>query len=281
VVDSHSICADITQIMNENILPAAESTTRISLVDIANRYLEHYQRLFDISAFSLAGFRKASEQDYDELTRQLVLMPKNDARMSFEKAKDVTETWLLKHVLTEALGSVVPLLEDSRSICALCDYKVAKINDSAKLLAISNQQRQEFLRLSIGDKFNHLKQKYGITCDVQEHVESLLSITRALLSKDGVLTQEEAGAQSEITLKIRSITLVQANAAPSTSGEAVFNLTRKVTDNTRKVKVGDKVALTKAEQFGSLMTLSIFLATMLQGVQNYALKTGAADQSTP
>lgn len=267
--------------MSKNPQSIPENQTRISLVEIANRYLEHYQRLFDISAFSLAGFRKASEQDYDELTRQLVLMPKNDARMSFEKAKDVTETWLLKHVLTEALGSVVPLLEDSRSICALCDYKIAKINDSNKLFAISNEQRQEFLRLSIKQKFDHLKQKYGITCDVQEHIESLLTITQALLSKEGILTEVEAGSPDEITLKIRSVTLVQANAAPNSSGEPVFNLTKKFTDNSRVVKVGDKVALTKAEQFGSLMTLSIFLSTILQGVQNYALKIGAADQSAP
>src|ERR1700736_1173610 len=96
--------------------PTPAPTTTISLNDVADRYLDHYQKLFDLLIFSLSSFRKASEQDYDEFANQLVIMPKNKARLSFEKAKDATEGWVLKHILSEALGSVVPLMEDSRTI---------------------------------------------------------------------------------------------------------------------------------------------------------------------
>ncbi len=252
------------------------STTTISLNDVADRYLTHYQKLFDLSMFSLSSFRKASEQDYDEFARQLIVMPKNNARMNFDKAKDATETWILKHILSEALGSVVPLMEDCRTICALCDFKAAQKNSNAELQAITGKERQEFISLPIPDKFALLKKKYGLESEVQEHIQSLIQITRALVVKEGVLTDAEADGKPEVTLKIRSVTMVQTPGNPSSGGEATVSLTRKISDNTRVVKVGEKIAFTKAEQFGSLVTMAIFLASMLQGVQAYAKKTGAA-----
>jgi hypothetical protein len=256
------------------VTPAAATAapTTISLNDVAVRYLDHYQKLFDLLIFSLSSFRKASEQDYDEFANQLVIMPNNKSRMSFEKAKDATESWVLKHILSEALGSVVPLMEDSRTICALCDFKAANSNDAAKLQAITTTDRQEFLQLPVAKKFEVLTSKYNLTNDVQEHVISLMEVTRALLVKDGVLTNEETGNKPEMTLKIRSVTLVQ-NPGPNNES---FNLSRKISDNTRTVKVGEKIVLSKAEQFGALITLAIFLSSLLQGVQNYARKTGAA-----
>ncbi|HEY0257261.1 MAG TPA: hypothetical protein VGC39_07455 [Candidatus Methylacidiphilales bacterium] len=251
------------------------STTTISLNDVADRDLNHYQKLFDISMFSLSSFRKASEQDYDEFAQQLVVMPKNNVRMSFDKAKDATETWVLKHVLSEALGSIVPLMEDCRTICALCDYKAGKKTNASELQLITGKQRQDFLILPIAEKFALLTQKYGLQSEVQEHVQSLLEATRALV-KEGVLTEAETNGQPSLTLKIRSVMLVQTPAKSATGGEAGVNLTRKINDNSRVVKVGEKITFTKAEQFGSLLTLSIFLGSMLQGVQNYAKKTGVA-----
>lgn len=251
------------------------STTTISLNDVADRYLNHYQKLFDLSMFSLSSFRKASEQDYDEFAQQLLVMPKNNARMGFDKAKDATEIWVLKHILSEGLGSVVPLMEDCRTICSLCDYKAAKKNDAAELQTITGKDRQEFIALPISEKFALLKKKYGLESEVQEHIQSLLQVTQALI-KEGVLTTIETSGNPEITLKIRSVTLVQTAGKPNAGGEATVSLTRKISDNSRVVKVGEKIAFSKAEQFGSLVTLAIFLASMLQGVQAYAQKTGAA-----
>lgn len=251
------------------------STTTISLNDVADRYLNHYQKLFDLSMFSLSSFRKASEQDYDEFAQQLLVMPKNNVRMSFDKAKDATEIWVLKHILSEGLGSVVPLMEDCRTICSLCDYKAAKKNDAAELQTITGKDRQEFIALPISEKFALLKKKYGLESEVQDHIQSLLQVTQALI-KEGVLTTIETSGNPEITLKIRSVTLVQTAGKPNAGGEATVSLTRKISDNSRVVKVGEKIAFSKAEQFGSLVTLAIFLASMLQGVQAYAKKTGAA-----
>ena len=250
------------------------SNTTISLNEVADRYLSHYQKLFDISMFSLSSFRKASEQDYDEFAQQLIVMPKNQGRMSFDKAKDATETWVLKHVLAEALGSVVPLMEDCRTICALCDFKTAKKQNPAEVQEITGKQRQEFIGLSLADKFKVLKEKYNLDSEVKEHVQSLLQVTRAL-ARDSVLTETETEGKPETTLKIRAVTLVQ-NPAKGPNGEATVNLSRKIADATRVVKVGEKITFSKAEQFGSLVTMAIFLGSMLQGVQANAKKTGAA-----
>jgi hypothetical protein len=254
--------------------PVASQT--ISLNDVADRYLSHYQKLFDISMFSLSSFRKASEQDYDEFARQLVVMPKQQGRMPFEKAKDATETWLLKHVLAEALGSVMPLMEDCRTICALCDYKAAKKNSQAEIQLITGKQRQEFIAMPLADKFKLLKEKYGLESEVQDHIQSLLPLTRALSRDDATLTEAETSGKQEMTLKIRSVTLMQ-KPAKGPAGEPTVTLSRKISDNSRVVKVGEKISFSKAEQFGSLLTMAIFLGSMLQGVQAYAKKTGAAN----
>jgi hypothetical protein len=56
---------------------------------------------------------------------------------------------------------------------------------------------------------------------------------------------------------------------------STVQVARKVSDNFRIVKIGEKIALSKAEQFGSFVTMSIFLSSMLQGVDAYIKKTEA------
>jgi hypothetical protein len=95
--------------------PQAGVTT-INLGDIADRYLDVYQRLFDISGFILMSGRKITEEDYDQFRDQFPIMPKTEVRRSFEDAKETTQTWLARSILSEALSTIVPLLEDSRTV---------------------------------------------------------------------------------------------------------------------------------------------------------------------
>jgi acyl-CoA synthetase (NDP forming) len=50
-------------------------------------------------------------------------------------------------------------------------------------------------------------------------------------------------------------------------------------DNERKIAKEQDINITQPELIGSLITIAGFLATLLQGVQKYAQKVGAADDA--
>ncbi|MEM1157852.1 MAG: hypothetical protein AAF649_10145 [Verrucomicrobiota bacterium] len=254
-------------------------TTTINLSDIADRYLDVYQRLFDIVGFIIMSNRKITEEDYDQFRDQFPIMPKTEARKSFEETKELSQNWVARNILSEALSTIVPLLEDSRTVLALCDYKAANKPNEAAVKKITGADRSEFMAMEIPAKLEHLKSKYEIDSELTEHVLTLITLTKAMVMRDGILTKDEA-PDGTLNLKIRSITLTQAPVAPPEGGQPILGLTRQMSDNEREIKVGDKIVLTKAETVGSLITVAGFLATLLQGVQQYAKKVGAADDST-
>lgn len=254
----------------------APEHTKISLEEMANRYLDSLQKTYDMVCYTLAGSRRLNEADYDEFSQQLQVMPRQVARMEFERAKFATEQWLLRTSLADSLALVIPVLEDARTICALCDFKASGSRDQDALQKIATVKRSEFLQQPIEDKFKLLAEKYNITCEVTPHVLGLMEITKALMTKDGILTEEESEDGAMRRLLIRSVQIVQTPDA-DTSGGNRLSLSRKVGDSERQIKVGEKIHFTKAEHLGSLLTMGIFITDILKGIQLYAQSTGAAD----
>lgn len=255
--------------------PAPEQTT-ISLEEMAARYLDTLQRNYDMVSYTLAGSRKINESDYDEFSQQLQVMPRQPSRLSFDKAKIASEQWLLRNSLADGLAIVMPVLEDARTICALCDFKASGSRNQEELNQIATNQRAEFLQQEIAKKFDILEARYGIKSDVREHILGLMEFTKALMMKDGILTEEESEDGSKRSLKIRSVQIVQSAAATS-DVPGSLNLTRQVGDTTRDIKVGDSIQFSKAEHIGAILTIGIFVTDILRGIQAYAQSTGAAD----
>lgn len=251
-------------------------TNRISLDDMATRYLNALQKTYDMVCYTLAGSRKLSEADYDEFSNQLQVMPRQQARMEFEHAKENTEQWVLRNSLSDTLALVMPVLEDGRTICALCDFKKENSQDAEKLKEISTNDRAKFLQLPLPEKFAFLKKQYGISCEVEEHIVSLMEITKALMTKEGKLTDEEVDQNGQRTLKIRSVQIVQAPGEQANLAQSL-NLTRKIGDSERVLKTGDEIHFSKAEHMGSILTVGIFITEVLKGIQAYAHKTGVAE----
>jgi len=254
--------------------PTPETTT-ISLEEMAARYLDTLQRNYDMVSYTLAGSRKINESDYDEFSQQLQVMPRQPSRLSFDKAKVASEQWLLRNSLADGLAIVMPVLEDARTICALCDFKASGSTDQDELQKIASNQRAEFLQEEIGRKFEILEERYQIGCDVKEHILGLMEFTKALMMKDGILTAEESSDGEKRQLKIRSVQIVQSGDGGDTSGS--LSLTRRVGDSERDIKVGDSIHFTKAEHIGAILTIGIFVTDILRGIQAYAQSTGAAD----
>lgn len=249
-------------------------TTRISLEEIATKYLGSLQKSHDMLSYFLSSSRKVSEADYDEFSNQLQVMPRQQARMGFEDAKRATQQWILRNTLSDSLALVMPLLEDARTVCALCDFKAAGKTDQEELQRIAGNDRGDFLQKPLDQKFSHLEETYGITCEVKEHILALMKLCQALMTKNGVLTEDEA-AEGNLTLRIRSVQIVQ-NPGGDETNQSV-SLSRKVGDSTRVIQVGEEIHFNKAEQVGSLLTIGVFISDILKGIQEYARKTGVAN----
>jgi len=123
---------------------APQAGQTISLNEIADRYLKVYQRLFDIAMINMAGARKVSEEDYEAVTNQFPVQPQQKERRDFEDAKDEAFDWQCRGLISEALSTVVPLMEDCRTVLALCDYKAAGKNDPDRIKEITDKERKEF-----------------------------------------------------------------------------------------------------------------------------------------
>lgn len=262
--------------MSEKTDPAAPEQTRISLEEMAVRYLDPLQKNYDMVCFSLAGSRKLNEADYDDFSQQLQVMPRQPARLEFEKAKFASEQWLLRNSLADGLALVMPVLEDARTVCALCDFKASGSRDQVELQKIATTDRAEFLQMEIEKKFEFLLGKYKIACEVTPHILSLMEVTKALMMKDGILTAEESEDGTHRTVKIRSVQIVQSPGNEG-AGAGSMNLTRRVGDSEKVIRVGDQIHFSKAEHIGALLTIGIFITDILRGVQQYAQATGAAD----
>ena len=255
----------------------AKSTT-ISLEQMATRYLDALQKVHDLVCFTLAGARKISEQDYDEFSQQLQIMPRQQSRMAFEKAKEATQQWLLRNSLGDSLALVVPLMEDCRTICELCQLKAAKKTGKAALNKVRGKSRTDFLQLPPEEKFTHLKENYDIGCEVDEHILALLSLTKCLMMNNGVVSTEAADDKGELRVKIRSVQLVQGAGTAEDMAKGKLTLSRKVGDSELVFKENEQIGFSKAEHIGALLTVGVFVTNMLQGLQAYAKKTGAASE---
>jgi hypothetical protein len=261
--------------------PHAQPQTQnssIRLADVAANYLGALQKIYDITCYTLSGSRKLNESDYDEFSGNLQVMPQQSTRLDFESAKEVTEQWLLRNSLGDSVSLITPLLEDVRTIASLCQFKASGSKDGTKVQKIVTDDRAAFLPIPLEDKFKKLKEEYGIASLVQEHVESLILVVKTLMWRQGIVTKEDLGSADTLKVKIRSVQIVAANGPESSGqGSATMSLTKKMGDSEKEFKVGDKIRLTKAEHMGAIITITLFVGSLLEGLQAYARSTGAAD----
>ncbi len=251
--------------VNPKNSPPAGSTT-INLSDIADRYLDVYQRLFDIAGFLGTAAGQAGEEPFKSFRQTHTIMPKAEGRMEFASAKQAASHWLARSILSEALSTITPLLEDSRMVLALCDYKAAGKTDEDKIKRITGKDRQEFMSLEIPDKLNLLKDKFKIDPEHAPHLIALSGITRDLIMSDGRATRNHV-------LKISALTLSPAPAV--TPSEPPVGKSGQLINHERTINSGSMIELSQEELVGCLVTIASFLATLMEQVQSYARKVGA------
>jgi hypothetical protein len=238
-------------------------TITISLKEMSERYLAAMQRTYDIAAIVVQGTREVNERGYDELTAAARFLPAQNRRKPFAAAKPIAERWVLRNVLADAFGALVPFLEDARTICALHDWKKAG-SDAATLPAIFREQRNDFLKKDTAAKLAHLRETHSLEPQLGEHIAGLEALAGVLMRHDGVVPKD-----APLAFTIVSLDLVATPAGSEKPVQPRLGEVRK------QFAPGSEVAFEKVEYLNVLATVALFMNATLRRLQE---KLGATAQ---
>ncbi len=230
-------------------------TITISLKEMSDRYLGALQRTHDIASIVVQGTREVNERGYDELTAAARFLPAQDQRRPFATAKPAAERWLLRNLISDAFGAVVPFLEDVRTVCALHEWKT-KGSDSATLQPVFNEQRNDFLRKDLANKLAYLKETHALEPQLSVHLLGLEALAACLVRHDGTVQKDAPLAFTLVTLNLVAAPTGSANPVQPQMGE-----TRK------EFAPGTEVTLAKVEYLNVLATIALFMNATLRRLQ--------------
>jgi hypothetical protein len=256
----------------------ADAPQTISLRDVGLRYVQFLQRLFDVTAFSLASARVANEQGYDEFVRSVGVLPAGQFHLGFDLAKEETGRWWLTHGVNEALNIVAMFLEDCRKLAALCEIKGAQNKGISDVSRFEQKLQTNEIGVPIPQKLSGLQSGHGVTSPFAEQVLDLDNLRRCMFEQRGVAG--EAG----LTVRLKQVQIVPASVGPN-PGESSdarpdqaggnVQLTGRLVDAARTFAPGERIMLSKAEHMAIFITLSVFLSSMLDAIHALARRTGA------
>ena len=231
-------------------------TITISLQDMAQRYLGAMQRTHDIASMVVQGTREVNERGYEELAAAARFMPAQNQRRPFSTAKPLAERWLLRNLISDAFGTLIPFLEDTRTICALHAWKTAG-SDPATLQPIFKEQRAEFVRKDTAARLAHLKETFHLEPQLSTHLIGLEALAACLVRNDGVVPRDG----EPLKLALVSFDLVAAPPGDERKVQPQLGEAR------REFAPGSEVSLDKVEYLNVLATIALFMNATMRRLQ--------------
>lgn len=250
--------------MTETTTPEPKSV-QINLGEMSLKYLGAIQRVFDMAACTVGSLRNQTEKDYDEFARALRFMPSQQHHLAFDAVRPVAESWLLRQLLAEAAGLLVPVLEDARSVAALATWKSTGSNDQSQLQKILGEDRQAFIRQSFDDKLKLLREEYNIASPNETSIHSYLKLGQAL-ARGGTVTDADANDGKDLVVRLMALDIQPAKAGEN-------QMTGRVVDVPKRFAAGDKIELKKEEVLSVFGGISLFITAIMSSLQGFVQKT--------
>lgn len=234
----------------------------ISLHELGQKYFKALQHLSDLTAYVWAGARSVNEKTYEELSRGVAGLPNTPFRLSFETAKHEAERAWLKQSVSEVIGLSYVFIEDIRKLCGLVLFNATKASGQGDLVALAAELNAVPPPADLFTRLSEVQQRFGLTTEFDAHMISLSKAARSLLHHNGVLGPED---QCDLKLKML-IPPADKDAQP------------KVVDFEASWKAGERIYLNRNQHAAVFTTVSLFFSAMLTALQEYAKRSGAAQE---
>ena len=230
----------------------------LNLNEIGQRYLAACQRGFDIAACLAVGAGTSSQEKYDELVKSVRCRPSEQFHRGFAEAHAETKTYLLKTVIGEALGLIVPFLEDIRTFCAVAGWRYGSAQEQTRLRSILTEERTEFLSKSMVSKIESLSKEFGVSTPLAGSIFALTKAGICLGARGGVVSEEDFTYEGELAFSLVSLEIPDgANAEPAANPIELR----------RRFAVGEKVQLDDSDYLHIVSTVAMFITSTLHSVK--------------
>ena len=230
----------------------------LNLNEIGQRYLAACQRGFDIAACLVVGAGSVSQQGYDDLVKSVRCRPSEQFHRAFSEAKSETEIYLLKTVISEALGLVVPFLEDIRTFCAVAEWRYGSPQEQTRLRSILTEERSEFLGKSLVGKIECLAKEFGVSTPLAGSIFALTKAGICLSTRGGVVSDEDVTYEGELAFSLVSLEIPDGEITEPVA---------KVNELRRRFAVGEKIRLENSDYLHVVSTVAMFITSMLHSVK--------------
>jgi hypothetical protein len=244
--------------MSDSTSAPAEQSVQINLRDMATRYMTAIQRVFDLASASIGALRCQTEKDYEDFSRQARFMPAPDAHQAFDRIRPATESWLLRLLLNEAFSTIVPLLEDCRSVVALAQWKASGSTDQNEVQKILNEDRQAFLRIGLVEKIQHIREKFKLNVPNDSFVAPYIKLNQCL-NRGGTVAEADATEGKDLVVPLLVVQLEPAQAGQNAAGRLVTV--------PKRFAAGQNVEFRKEEVLNVFAAFSIFTTGLLGSLQ--------------
>jgi len=245
--------------MSETTSAPAEQSVQINLRDMANRYMTAIQRVFDLASASIGSLRCQTEKDYEDFSRQARFMPAPDAHQAFDRIRPATESWLLRLLLNEAFSTIVPLLEDCRSVVALAQWKSSGSTDQKEVQKILGEDRHAFLRIGLVEKLQHLRDKFNLNIPNDTFVAPYIKLNQCL-TRGGTVAEADATEGKDLVVPLLVVQIDPQQAGQNAGGRLVTV--------PKRFAVGQNVDFRKEEVLNVFAAFSIFTTGLLGSLQS-------------
>jgi hypothetical protein len=255
----------------------------INLGALQSSSLRRLQQLTDVLKFARAAAAALTPDDFDQHLDFFNLRPSANTALGFDQAREASETWVVLHILRDAIDVIQAFLEDVHRCCALYQL-VKKHSVTSQDFQLFDAAADAFHSLGLPVKIKRLRDMFGVESDFDQHIVSLNTARNCLVHRLGTVGESDVDSNGELRIKWAEIRL-QARALDGSTVKAIDRPTQFDEGWTVELVIGpkekvygkgDQLHLTYQELLGALFSHQSYINSLTVSVQKYAETLGFA-----
>jgi hypothetical protein len=257
----------------------------LSLQNISRTFFTALQRQHDMLAFSIAGLHTADPKAYEHFSSVSRVMPVPQAHLPPEQMLAYARGLMMRTTVNDLLTLSAECMAQCHLLCLFIREQGKNQRRDPLIEKIITEKQNDFLKLTLQNRFTALEENFGIVCDLEDGVFSLAAALRVLV-RGGLVTNDDITPDGSLTLEFKAMKDFEAPAelekAPEDATELPPGVTRhalgeenmpktvaRLTDTTRTFKPGEMLNLTDSELLGLNITVAKFVDGLLRSVDHF------------